>query len=180
MPIDNRVRITVQYRGQKLFFIRMETERIPLLADFESIHSAALLSRSDAVFRCQRLRAIGWDAHVVTPAGVVLFDDVLAPVTAPPSLQDRVPHQCNGILIVPGNPSDWYIRFPGTAIESIRGQSPDECYRKLVEHPLAAELLPQAEKFIPLPEPIVDPREAERKLQAARFGRLRRPDLEYN
>jgi hypothetical protein len=179
MSADSRVRITVKYQGRQWYFVRMHDERIPLLADFESICTAALLSREDAVARCQCLRAARWDAHVVTPAGVVLFDDVIAPPVAEAPAQDRVPMHVGDVLIVPGNPprNGFYIRFPGTSLESIWGSTADDVYKKLVEHPRAAELMPLAERFVPPPEPVVDPRELQRKLQAEKYGRLRRPDL---
>jgi hypothetical protein len=175
MAPDNRVRISVQYRGQKCFFVRMESDRNVLLVDFESIHSAALLPRGDAVARCRILCGLGYDAHVITQSGIQLYDDVTQPPTLKAPEQDRIPMHVGDVLIVPGQPprNGYYVRFPQTAFESLWGETADAAYQKLVEHPLAAELIPLAEKFVAPPEPIVTPEQVQAALQRERYGNRR-------
>jgi len=178
MAADNRVRIIVMYEGLRWFFVRMDSPNRPLLADFESIGSAALLSRESAVALCKRLQEGGWKARIETPSGAVLYEETL---TTPSPVKTPDPQNMTvaGILIVAGNPprGGFYIRFPGTQIESLWGSTPEETYQRLLDHPLSADLIKVAEKYIAPEPPIVDPREIQRSLQFERRGRIRRPDL---
>jgi hypothetical protein len=69
----------------------------------------------------------------------------------------RAPMAYRGLVAVPGfdarnQTAVWFVRFPGTAIESIRGNTPEEAVDKAYERP---DLLPHAEKAPapPAPEP---------------------------
>jgi len=173
MSGDTRVRIKIKWQNQDWFFVRMEDDKRPLIAPYEEINKALLMSREAAVARCQLLRAAGWQASIVTPSGVVLFEDSTAPPAAQTPVAERVPHHAGDVLIVPGADRFWYIRFPGSPFESIRGENPDECYRKLIGHPRSAEMMPLAEKFIPPPERIVTPAEVLEALRRERIGNRR-------
>ena len=75
--------------------------------------------------------------------------------TADVSLGGRTPTPFKGVLVVPGNGNPhWFVRYPGTAIESTRGDSVEDVYNKCVER----GLLPFAEKLPeepPAPAPSV-------------------------
>jgi hypothetical protein len=125
--------------------------------------------------RWRKVFGNNYDIYLESPDGTGPLLEAREVTEAP--VPDRVPMHVGDVLIVPGNPKGFYIRFPQTSIESIWGETADACYQKLVEHPLAVELMPLAEKFVPPPEPVVDPREVQRALKTARYGRIRRPDL---
>ncbi len=122
--------------------------------------------------RWRKVFGNNYDIFIEAPDGT---GPLLEPreVTEAP-VPDRVPMHVGDVLIVPGQPprNGFYIRFPGTSVESLWGETADGAYQKLTEHPLAAELIPLAEKFVPPPEPVIDPREVQRKLQTERYGRL--------
>lgn len=64
----------------------------------------------------------------------------------------RVPMHYRGLIAVPGRTSagpSWYVRFPGMAIESIRGATPEEAVDKTYER----NLQDKAEKYVAPPEP---------------------------
>lgn len=175
-----RVRIKVLWQDQEYFFVRMQSATQPLLADRDSIRNAALLNREAAVALCRRLRELGFGANVVTTGGDVLFQDA----TAPPSEQRQSSERGNmtiaGLLFVLGGPprNGYWLRFPGTEIESLWGATPEEVYQRLMDHPLADRLLPQAEKYVASPEPPVDVEALKRQLTFARHGRIRPGSME--
>lgn len=176
MATENRVRIIVMYEGQRYFFVRMDSPNRPLLADFESVGGSALLSRESAVAICRKLREGGWQSTVETKAGVVLFEDVITPPAVQAPAPERVPHHAGEILIVPGADRFWYIRFPASPFESIKGVNPDDCYRKLIEHPRSAEMVPLAERYVAPPEHIVTPTEIKEAIRKERTKNLRPGD----
>jgi len=161
---DARVRIRINHNNQVAWFIRMDSEKMVCIND--NIRLAALLHRDTARSKCQRLRELGVDARVVSQNGVVLFDEETTPPQADAQREERGPMTVpgSGILIVPGSPSGWFIRFPSTPYESIYGTTPMECYGKLTQHPHARTLIPLAEKYVAPEEPLIDPRVAERAL----------------
>jgi hypothetical protein len=175
---DDRVRIKIQWQSQVWYFVRMEDDRRPLIAPYEEIHKALLMSREAAVARCRLLRAGGWAASVVTPSGVTLFEDATAP-PVPIKAPERQNMTIAGLLFVVGNPprNGYCLRFPGTAIESLWAPTPEEVYQRLLDHPLAADLTKAAEKYNPPPEPPVDIEALKRQIQFARHGRIRPADL---
>jgi hypothetical protein len=66
----------------------------------------------------------------------------------------RTPTPFKGVLVVPGNGNSfWYVRYPGTAIESTKGDSVEDAYNKCVER----GLLQYAEKA-PAPPPPEPPK----------------------
>jgi hypothetical protein len=146
---------------------------VPDAVPFERIRNSVLLSREIAVALCRKLRANNYDAHIITPGGILLYEEELKSSLQNAEPEDRVPHQCNGILIVPGNPTHWYIRFPNSAFESIRGNTPDECYQKLIENPRANILMPLAEKYVAPPEHITTPAEVLQALEREKYGNRR-------
>ncbi len=64
-------------------------------------------------------------------------------VNSSPDQAGRTPTPFKGVLVVPGNGNQfWFVRYPGTAIESTRGDSVEDAYNKCVER----GLLQHAEK----------------------------------
>jgi len=85
--------------------------------------------------------------HFTLSAGDSQFiEDTFLPAE-PPTKDERVPMMYRGIVAVPGihvtHGRCWFVRFLGTAIESIRGNSPEEVIDKVYARP---DLLPFAEK----------------------------------
>jgi hypothetical protein len=72
-------------------------------------------------------------------------------VGSSPDKNGRTATPFKGVLVVPGNGNSfWYVRYPGTAIESTKGDSVEDAYNKCVER----GLLQHAEKA---PEPPTPP-----------------------
>ena len=113
MGPDTRVRITLAWQGQLFYFVRMDGDR-PEVASVERIRTAALLTREIAVAVCRTLRERGWQTSIITPDGVILYEKETAHSPVNQTTDERVPMQCNGVLIVPGNPPrrGWWIRIP--------------------------------------------------------------------
>jgi hypothetical protein len=182
MTTDSRVRIAITVNNERRYFVRwIDDPRnkgfvIPETVPAESIRTAALMSREFAVPLCRDLRRADWEARIITPNGIVLYEQETAPPSNNSKPQDRVPHHVGGILIVPGNPRGWYIRFPNSAFESIFGETPDECYRKLIEHPRSAELQRHAERFVAPEEPLVTPAQVMQAVERERYRNLRPGD----
>jgi hypothetical protein len=184
MTTDNRVRIEITVDSQKRYFVRFADDPrnkgfiIPETVSSENLRRAALMSRDFAVPLCRNLRQADWQARIVTPNGIVLYEEQTAP--PPPSNyvkpQDRVPHYVGNLLIVPGNPNGWFIRFPGTAFESIFAETPDECYRKLIDHPRSSELQRHAEKYVVPEVPPVTPVQVLQAIERERYRNLRPGD----
>jgi hypothetical protein len=82
----------------------------------------------------------------------------------------RGPMAFRGLLAVPGihrGEPCWFVRFPGTSIESLRGPSPEEVINNAYERP---DLLQHAEKA---PTPVAP---VEQKVQQPAMPRLRPGD----
>jgi hypothetical protein len=68
-------------------------------------------------------------------------------------LNGRTPTPFKGVLVVPGNGNPhWFVRYPGTAIESTRGDSVEDAYNRCVERGLLqhAEKAPEEPPAPPL------------------------------
>src|ERR1700675_2359263 len=103
---DAGVRVTVVWEGQQYYFVRMDGNR-PEVVPAERIRGSLLVSREFAFDLCRKLRAGGWDSHIVTPDGVLLYEDALDRTSddgKQHTAEDRVPHHVGNVLIVPGNP----------------------------------------------------------------------------
>jgi hypothetical protein len=164
---DTRVRILITIACSEQFFVRFINDPrtggvglFPETVTGDKIRTAALLSRDRAIEVCRVLRAADWNARVVRPDGVVLYEEETAPPQQKPKSAERLTHRAGSILIVPGAVRGFYIRFPNRPIESIYGDTPQECYDKLVAHPEFAELSQFAEQYVPAPEPVVPPETA--------------------
>jgi len=167
-----RVRILLKWNGADYFFVSLNNNR-PEVVPVSQLRSAqTLFSRDYAKAVCCDLRAARWDAHVVRPDGVTLFEEETAPQPKSDT-SERVNHHVLvgdvDVLIVPGNPRGYFVRFPESAFESIYGDTPDavaELYRQQVA--LRPELANFAERYIPpaLPEQPQPP-------QLPRLGRTR-------
>lgn len=166
-PVDGRVRVVVYYPNQIHygFFVRFgESKRtgklVPEVANDQDIRRALLLDRATAVALRNRIRnEFGLKSHVMEPrTREILFEDCL-PETQREN-RERVPHQLNGILIVPASLNRWAIRFPGTEFESLYDTSPEEVYEKLVQY--FPRFVQYAEKYVPPPEPTAPEPEQQR------------------
>jgi hypothetical protein len=82
MPSDaTRYRLAGPCREHdKVFFIRQDADGMLLFATEDSIRSATLFSKSEAIARCQRFRDGVWDCRIVNGAGEVLFEEESRPV----------------------------------------------------------------------------------------------------
>jgi hypothetical protein len=174
MPVDSRVRIVLEHEGAPHYFVRFLNETKIEAVPFDQIRRALLLDREFAVALCQKLNERGYHARVITPGGVILYEQATTP--KPPQSSpagDRVPHHIGDVLIVPGAVRGFYIRFPSTTFESLYGETADAAYQKLAEHPCSAELLKVAERYVPPPEEPIDVEALQRQLEFARHGRIR-------
>lgn len=142
-------------------------------ARFKQFNSAA-----GAVAMRDQLRALYPKCSITIESthgdGEALFGDRYDNISTArsPAAEERVNHHVlvgdADVLIVPGTPRGYYIRFPGSAFESIYGDTPDavaELYRQQVT--LRPELANFAERYIPPapPEP--------QSPQPPRIGRMR-------
>jgi hypothetical protein len=74
-------------------------------------------------------------------------------VNSSPVQAGRTATPFKGVLVVPGNGNPhWFVRYPGTAIESTRGDSVEDAYSKCVERGLLqhAERAPEEPPAPPL------------------------------
>lgn len=72
-------------------------------------------------------------------------------INSSPGQASRTATPFKGVLVVPGNGNPhWFVRYPGTAIESTRGDSVEDAYNRCVER----GLLQHAEQA---PEPPAPP-----------------------
>jgi hypothetical protein len=174
MSADTRVRIVIDWQGVRYFFVRMDGT-VPNVEPPERVRNAALLSREVAVAVCRKLREGGWQASVVTPSGVILYEEAIAPHSPVNQPGDRTPMHCAGVLIVPGNPprGGWWVRFPNTTFESLWGETPEAVYEALTGHPQYAKLKDFAERYTAPEPPPVDPAELQRQFQRERYGSAR-------
>lgn len=78
-------------------------------------------------------------------------------VTSAPTEDNREIMHYRGLLVRPGRDVNlgrcWYVKFPGTTIESVRGDSPEDAVNKTFER----NLQDKAEKYEVPPEPVVPP-----------------------
>lgn len=173
--MDARVRVCLDFEGTRYYFLRMmEEHNRPEVVGADRVRASPLMSRSMAVAWCKRLRVGGWDCHVVTPSNTVLYEEEISqsvtPTTPTPSTAERTAHHVGSVLIIPGATKGFYIRFPGKAIESIYGDTPDLCYSRLANHPQFSELVTYAERYDEPAEHLVTPEEFQEALRKARYG----------
>lgn len=79
------------------------------------------------------------------------------PEQSTPAMAERTPKHASvagvgDILIVPGSDRFWYVRFPGSAIESLKGNTPEEAqdaFEKMVAY--RPELAKWVERYVPPP-----------------------------
>ena len=171
---DYRVRIAINHDGARKYFVKFDGDRVTMV-DFNSVNSAALMSRDVAIVAVKKLQASGWDAFVITRAGTRLYANELAAQTKPQveKTPERERMHCNGVLIVPASLGRWAIRFPQSNWESIYAATPEEAYEKLTQHPRYPELAQLVERYIPAPEPLADPEQIKQALQRERYGNTR-------
>ena len=123
-------------------------------------------------------RIVRWRRHLIRSTEARSVSRTEAPIA-------RKNYHVDGILIVAGQSSNYYIRFPNSPFESLRGGTPDEVYGKYLEavalRPMLAEY---AEKYV-TPEMsdaefIAQIEETKRAVQQARVGpgKDRRPGNE--
>jgi hypothetical protein len=163
--MNAQVRIVIDRDGARYYlgtFVddpRARGNVLPQLLPASSVRQSWLGSRDRAVSLVKELRQHSWDAHILDPGtGSLLYEEAVQRYGAPtPASEERVPMQRAGILIVPGNPRGYFIRFPGQSIDSIFGNTADECYQKLISHPQAKTLLPLAEKYVEPTETHTEP-----------------------
>lgn len=181
MNASSQVRIVIDRNGTRFYiggFIDDPNNRgkhLPELIPVERVRQSWLGSRDRAVQLVKVLREQSWDAHILDPStGSLLYEEAVARFDPAPTPKDeRAAMFVGNILIVPGNPRGYFIRFPGQNLESIFGNTADEAYQKLIEHPQANTLIPLAERYIAPDIQPIDPQGVARQEQFARHGRLR-------
>jgi hypothetical protein len=102
------------------------------------------------------------------------------PEQATPALAERTPKHAivNGIdiLVIPGSDRFYYVRFPGSAIESLKGNTPEEAvdaFEKMVVY--RPELAKWVERYVP-PAPRAEEPVAQQQTHQ-QFGRRRPGDV---
>jgi hypothetical protein len=173
---EQRVRIRIHYQGLPQWLCRVEADGAIRLT--QNTNHAQLLARDAARAQARSLRANDPNTavEIVSFNGVVL-EEVAPPLETVPvdnrvAMYDDTTH----IRIVPGAAGQWYVRFPNSPHESIRGASPEEVLDKFQSHPWHLELEKFAERYVqPVVEP-VDPHELVRQIKIELLnGRRPRP-----
>jgi hypothetical protein len=164
MSEEQRVRIRIHYQGVPHWLCRVEPDAAIRLT--QNPTHAILLARDAARAQARSLRAN--DPN--TPIEIVCFngvtlDEVEEPVEFAPDNRLPVYDDVSGVRIVPGAAGAWYIRFPNSPYESIRGITAEETLKKYNEHPQHLELSRWVERYVPPVEPPVDPREIQRQFE---------------
>lgn len=164
---EQRVRIRITLDGTPQWMVRVEPDGVTRVDKNPNL--AALLSRDVAREQCKRLRAKDplTPIEIVSSSGIVLFAEETKPSPPDGEPDRRVPvfDQDTLIRIVPGAANTWWIRFPNSPYESIRGNSPEECFDKFLHHPWHGVMEPKAERYVPPAIPPVDPREIIRQIE---------------
>jgi hypothetical protein len=173
---ERRVRLRVHHGGIPQWLCRVEADGAIRLT--QNTNHAILLARDAARAQARSLRANDPNTAVEIVAfnGVVL-EEVQPPLEGAP-VDNRVPvyDDTTFIRIIPGAGGQWYLRFPNSPHESIRGASPEEVLDKFQSHPWHLELEKFAERYVPSAEEPVDPRELQRQFEREQTnGRRTRP-----
>jgi hypothetical protein len=111
--------------------------------------------------------------------GDILFEDRSSEVSRTEAPTARKNYHVDGILIVAGQSSNYYIRFPNSPFESLRGETPDEVYGKYLEAVALRPILAEYVEKYQTPEMsdaefIAQIEETKRAIQQARFAPGRR------
>ena len=178
MNTDDKVRIRIVVDGIVNWFVQVGTRQQD--SGRCARECAASLHRDAAREMCRRLRTNSPNdtIEVVAANGVVLFADETTP-TLPETEDTRKPvfDTVSLVRIVPGAAGAWYIRFPNSSYESIRGVTAKETLKKYNEHPQHLELSKFVEKYVSAaPEPPPDTKKIQRQIEKEILnGRKRRP-----
>jgi hypothetical protein len=91
--------------------------------------------------------------------------------TSAPQADGRVIMQYRGLLVHPGyGNAFWWVKFPGTAIESVKGNTPEDAVNRVFER----NLQDKAEKCAAQPEPEAVPSASRKPFEGrVRPGSLR-------
>ncbi len=171
---DYRVRVCIDHGGVRQWFTRTGADGRPCTVAFDNIGTSALLSREIAVVLCKKLRLSGFDAHVITRTGTLLFEEETAPPPKQTPAIDRTNMTCAGILIVHSQHEQVCDQIPpGTSYESICDVSPEKPSTKKLQSTSAQGSSSTLTKYQAPEEPLADPREIERQLNFEKHDRMR-------
>ncbi len=143
---DEKVRIKIVHGGVPQWMVRVEADGVVRID--KNINLAALLDREAAreQARALRIKDPKTKISIVASNGVEVFAEESAP---PPVFifDDRVPcyDEDTKIRIVPGADNCWFVRFPGSPFESVKGRTAQEAFDKFLQHPWYLRMLPFVE-----------------------------------
>jgi hypothetical protein len=165
MSEEQRVRIRIHYNGLPNWLCRVEPDGAIRLT--QNPTHAILLARDAARAQARGLRTKDPNitVEIVCFNGVVL-DEGEQQVEFEPDQRAAVYDDVSLVRVIPGAAAaTWFIRFPHSPYESIKGTTPESCLDKLNSHPWRDTLLKYAERFVPPAETPMDPDEILRWFQ---------------
>jgi len=144
---DEKVRMRITLNGIVHWLVRVEADGAVRVDVNPKL--AAMFDREAAREQTKRLRAKDPlnQIAIIAANGVEVFAEESAPQPTV-IFDDRVPcyDEETKIRIVPGADNCWYVRFPDSPFESVKGRTAEEAFSKFTQHPWFLKMLPFAER----------------------------------